>query len=141
MLEILAHAGRVGGDMCLTTPPYQVSHAGVDQCIRAVGDEEAGLAGRLQLVEVLEQRVAVVEEAAGVFGHVLVEERVSDVDRVLHVDKDALRRDLDVLVLEPLHELSQEADHGLGKDVDELDHLGELGLERTCKICTCVHKF
>ena len=60
----------------------------------------------------------------------LVEERVSDVDGVLHVDKDALRRDFDVLVLEPLHELSQEADHGLGEDVDELDHLGELGLRR-----------
>ena len=36
---------------------YQVSHAGVDQCVGAVGDEEAGLAVCLEFVEVLKQRV------------------------------------------------------------------------------------
>ena len=37
------------------------------------------------------------------------------------------------LVLEPLHELSQEADHRLGEDVDQLHHLGELGLKTGIK--------
>ena len=36
---------------------YQVSHPGIDERVGAVGDEEAGLAGGLQFVEVLKQRV------------------------------------------------------------------------------------
>ena len=73
--------------------------------------------------------VPVVQEARRVLLNDLVEEGVRDVDGVLHVDEDALRGHLDVLVLEPLHELPQKADHRLGEDVDQLHHLGELGLE------------
>ena len=40
-----------------------MSHAGVDEGVGAVGDEEACLARGLQLVQVLEQRVTVAKKS------------------------------------------------------------------------------
>ncbi len=46
--------------------PDEKAHPRVYQVVWAVGDQEAGLAGRLQVGEVLVKRVAVVKEPAGI---------------------------------------------------------------------------